>query len=85
MEHEAAAGSIIRLLTNGSGGWGDPLERDVDRVLADVRDEYVTVAGAARDYGVVVLGDPATDPEGLRVDEHATAVLRADLRGRQER
>ena len=76
----AAAGSIIRLLTNGSGGWGDPLDRDIDRVLADVRDEYVSVAGAARDYGVVVLGDPAADPEGLHVDREATTRLRAELR-----
>jgi N-methylhydantoinase B len=83
--HTASAGSIIRLLTNGSGGWGDPLERDVARVLADVRDEYVTVDGAARDYGVVVLGDPCTDPEGLEVDAAATARLRAELRAKQSR
>ena len=46
-------------------------------VLADVRDEYVSVAGAARDYGVVVVGDPHRDPEGLRIDEEATARLRS--------
>ena len=45
-------------------------------MLADVRDEYVSIEGAARDYGVVVVGNPATDPEGLRIDEAATAALR---------
>ncbi|MEJ2870456.1 hydantoinase B/oxoprolinase family protein [Actinomycetospora sp. OC33-EN08] len=70
------AGSVLRCLTNGGGGWGAPFSRDPQRVLADVRDEYVSVAGAERDYGVVVLGDPHHDPEGLRIDEAATAALR---------
>ncbi|MGC4253093.1 MAG: hydantoinase B/oxoprolinase family protein [Sphingobium sp.] len=70
-------GAISRYITNGGGGWGDPFERDPARVLADVRDEYVSMEAAARDYGVVVLGDPHGDPEGLRIDEQATAELRA--------
>ena len=71
------AGALLRCLTNGGGGWGAPFERDPERVLRDVRDEYVSIGGAARDYGVVVVGDPHSDPEGLRVDEEATARLRA--------
>ncbi|GHE93971.1 5-oxoprolinase [Amycolatopsis deserti] len=70
-------GTVLRCLTNGGGGWGDPLARDPERVLADVRNAYVSVEGAARDYGVVVVGDPHHDPEGLRIDEQATAELRA--------
>jgi N-methylhydantoinase B len=70
------AGSVLRCLTNGGGGWGSPFERDPQRVLSDVRNEYVSIEGAARDYGVVVTGDPHRDPEGLRIDEQATARLR---------
>ena len=69
-------GSVLRCLTNGGGGWGSPFERAPERVLADVRDEYVSIEGAARDYGIVVVGDPHGDPEGLRIDEQATAKLR---------
>ncbi|MDR5698690.1 hydantoinase B/oxoprolinase family protein [Agromyces aerolatus] len=72
--------SVLRYITNGAGGWGDPLERDPDLVRRDVRDEYVTIEGAARLYGVVVSGDPHYDPEGVRVDERATQELRARLR-----
>jgi N-methylhydantoinase B len=72
------AGAVLRCLTNGGGGWGAAFERDPQKVLADVRDEYVSVEGAARDYGVVVLGDPHHDPEGLRIDEQATAALRKE-------
>ncbi|SEC98115.1 hydantoinase B/oxoprolinase family protein [Rhodococcus koreensis] len=79
---QTKTGSILRCLTNGGGGWGDPFARDPERVLADVRNEYVSVAGAARDYGVVVIGDPKSDPEGLRVDVQATAALRNEEEGR---
>lgn len=74
---QTTPGSVLRCLTNGGGGWGTPFERDPQKVLADVRDEYVSVEGAARDYGVVVVGDPHFDPENLRIDEAATAALRA--------
>ena len=48
-----------------------------ERVKRDVRDGYVTIEGAARDYGVVVTGDPEEDPENLAVDLEATERLRA--------
>jgi N-methylhydantoinase B len=73
-------GATWRYLTNGGGGWGDPLDRDPERVKRDVRDEYITVAGAERDFGVVVTGDPRTDPEGLQVDVATTESLRAQRR-----
>jgi N-methylhydantoinase B len=72
--------TIFRYLTNGGGGFGNPLEREPDRVKVDVRDGYVTIEGAARDYGVVVKGDPENDPEGLEVDAEATEKLRAERR-----
>ena len=54
----------------GGGGWGDPLERDPAAVLEDVLDEYVSLEGARRDYGVVI------DARTLRVDGEATTRLR---------
>jgi N-methylhydantoinase B len=75
-------GATWRYVTNGGGGWGDPLDRDPERVRRDVRDGYVTIAGAERDFGVVVTGDPDGDPEGLVVDLDATRTLRAS-RGHQ--
>jgi N-methylhydantoinase B len=67
-------GRMLDCFQPGGGGYGDPYTRDVDYVLEDVIDGYVSVDGAARDYGVVVAGDPASGP--LRVDEAATADLR---------
>ncbi len=68
------AGDVIWCVPGGGGGFGDPLERDPERVRQDVIDEYVTVEGAARDYGVVL------NPKALTVDREATARLRAERR-----
>jgi N-methylhydantoinase B len=68
--------AMFRYLTNGGGGWGDPFTREPERVKEDVRDGYVSLDGARAEYGVVVVGDPHFDPEGLEVDAEATAELR---------
>jgi len=60
---------IFRLDTPGGGGFGDPFEREPERVLADVREGYVSCEAAERDYGVVV----AETQDGLTVDAAATA------------
>jgi N-methylhydantoinase B len=62
----------------GGGGWGDPLERDPQAVLDDVLDEYVSVEGATRDYGVVLSG--SLEDLTLAVDEDATASTRVSRR-----
>jgi len=48
----APGGSRILLEVPGSGGYGPPEARDREALERDVRDGYVSVAGAARDYGV---------------------------------
>jgi N-methylhydantoinase B len=58
----------------GGAGYGDPLERDPQLVLADVRDGKVSAETAETDYGVVLLAD------GTAVDHEATAARRAALR-----
>ncbi|MHB8671136.1 MAG: hydantoinase B/oxoprolinase family protein [Acidimicrobiales bacterium] len=68
------AGERIVYDYGGGGGWGDPLERDPRAVLDDVLDEYVSVEGARRDYGVVLTG--SLEDLTLAVDEEATAGLR---------
>lgn len=48
---ELHAGDILRLERPGGGGMGDPAQRDPAALAGDLRDEYVTPEGAARDYG----------------------------------
>jgi len=74
------AGEVIRIRTTGGGGWGDPLERDVELVVRDVLWGKVSRDAARDDYGVVVDG-PDDAP---MADLAATVALRvrlADARG----
>lgn len=48
------SGDLLLMVTPAGGGFGDPLERDPNRVLADVRDELISIEQAREDYGVVV-------------------------------
>ena len=65
------AGQVLANNTGGGGGWGNPFERDPALVAKDVRNGFVSVEAAERDYGVAV--DPAT----FNVDTKRTATLRA--------
>jgi N-methylhydantoinase B len=67
------AGDLISVRCGGGGGWGHPLDREPDRVAADVLDGYVSVEEARAIYGV------ALEPDGRawRVDEDGTSRLRA--------
>jgi N-methylhydantoinase B len=47
-------GDVIRITSAGAGGWGDPLEREPERVLEDVRRGFVSVEAAREEYGVVI-------------------------------
>lgn len=55
----------------GGAGVGDPLERDVEAVVEDVRDELVSIRIAEEEYGVVI------NPETLEADLEKTRILRS--------
>jgi N-methylhydantoinase B len=65
-------GEVLVNNTGGGGGYGNPFEREPHRVAADVRNGFVSLEAAHREYGVVV------DPSTYEVDEAATARLRED-------
>jgi N-methylhydantoinase B len=65
--------SEVIVRTGGGGGWGDPLERDPERVRWDVLEEFVSKEAARERYGVVLKGD-------LSVDGAATQALRQSLK-----
>jgi N-methylhydantoinase B len=54
----------------GAGGYGDPLDRDLERILEDIRDGKVSADFAHRHYGVAL-------DEGGGIDAAATVRLRA--------
>jgi N-methylhydantoinase B len=76
-------GQRIMFNYGGGGGWGDPLDREPQAVLDDVIDEYVSIEGAERDYGVVLTG--SLDDLTLEIDNDATEALRRDRRAAKAR
>lgn len=68
-------GDVVTIDAAGGGGYGDPLERDLERVEADVRDGYVSLEAVEKDYGVIISSET-----GL-ADQAATEKMRETLRG----
>jgi N-methylhydantoinase B len=67
-------GDVVVMDAAGGGGYGDPLERDLELVKNDVADGYVSIEGAREDYGVVIVADT------LDVDIAETEKLRKSLK-----
>ena len=65
-------GDVVTIMTPGGGGYGNPLERDVASVRADVELGYVSAEAARAEYGVVIA-------DGVP-DVAATEALRATMR-----
>ena len=66
-------GDCIVVDYNGGGGYGDPLRREPERVVQDVRDGRISAQGATLNWGVVL--DAAGD-----VDAPATERRRDEIR-----
>jgi N-methylhydantoinase B len=64
---ELAPDTVITLELPGGGGFGNPLSRNPDQVLADVESGLESIERARETYGVVI------DPSTLEVDANATS------------
>ena len=64
-------GDIFVVKTPGGGGYGNPMEREPERVLHDVLNGLVPLEAAKKDYGVAI------DPVTMEIDWESTQLLRA--------
>ncbi len=65
---------MISNLTGGGGGWGNPFEREPEKVLNDVIQGFVSVEKARSEYGVVI------NSTKTEVDTEKTLSLRAGMK-----
>ena len=54
-------GEVLRSVTSGGGGYGDPATRDVDAVVSDVREGWISAEKARNVYRVACAGDGSVD------------------------
>lgn len=73
-----ARGDVFRYILPGGGGWGNPLDRDPDDVLNDVRNDLISMETAEREYGVVI------DAALFSVDIEATRAIRREKRNQSD-
>jgi len=76
--HAIVAGDVVVMRSAGGGGYGDPLERDPERVRADVAAGYVSRPRAREGYGVALRDDGT-------VDAAETTALRSRLAAARHR
>lgn len=57
---------VYEIRWSGAAGWGDPLEREPERVAADVREGHTSRAAAESVYGAVLREDGEPDLEGTQ-------------------
>ncbi len=63
---------LVRFITGGGGGYGNPLERNPQMVLDDVLNELITIEEAKEDYGVIIEKVNGS----LSINEEETVLLR---------
>jgi N-methylhydantoinase B len=78
---ELRPGDVVHVNLPGGGGYGDPFERDAEKVRWDVIEGYISVEEAERKYGVAVRyeGNPedlVKLPARWMIDASKTAELR---------
>ncbi len=66
--------SLIGYSFGCGGGYGDPLQRDPEKVVQDVKDNAVTLETAAKIYGVVV------NPDTLELEHEKTEERRKEIK-----
>jgi N-methylhydantoinase B len=76
-------GDLLITRTSGGAGWGDPLNRDPERVRLNVRDGFLSIQRARDVYGVVITQKEEGNPETVEVDEGATEEIRRKMKVEQ--
>ena len=73
-------GDLIRVMTTGGGGWGDPADREPELVREDVLQGKVGAESAMRHYGVIFKNQ-----DNFALDEEGTIAFRKLMKSRRKK
>ena len=71
--YRLSSGDVISWRTAGGGGYGNPLQRDAERVRLDVMRGFITLEHAEQAYGVII------DSVHHEIDVESTAARRKGM------
>jgi N-methylhydantoinase B len=72
--HTVPKNTEVIVRTPGGGGWGNPLDREIEKILLDVKEGYTSIEKAKSEYGVVI------NQTDLTIDMNATNLLRQNMK-----
>ena len=72
-------GDHVYYTSAGGGGFGNPLERDPENVLEDVKDEWLSLE-CARDWYGVIIDEVDAEACDYRIDWDSTKKMREELK-----
>ena len=79
--HPVPKDSRVIIRTAGGGGWGDPLEREPEKILEDVIEGFIAAEAAKKEYGVILK--PALGANPYVLDPEATRETRSLMKKEQ--
>ena len=80
-------GDLLITKSSGGSGWGNPLDRDIEKIREGVRDALISIQRAKEVYGVMIKPETLKDPnpENIQVAYKATVQLRKEMKEQQHR
>lgn len=81
--NELHSGDVLYVKCYGGGGWGNPLDRDPEKVRFNAVEGLLSFRRAREVYGVVLTQKDKENPETIAVNYKATSELRERLKAKQ--
>jgi N-methylhydantoinase B len=81
--NELFPGDTLYTYAYSGGGWGNPLDRDPEKVKFNAMEGLVTLGRAKNVYGVVLTQLDEENPETIQIDYEATQKLRNELKAKK--
>jgi N-methylhydantoinase B len=83
--YELHDGDELYTVCYGGGGWGNPLERDPEKIKDSAIEGLISFARAKNVYGVILTQKDKENPETIGIDYSATEELRKKMRKEQKK
>lgn len=68
-------GESFQNYSAGGGGWGNPYAREIERIIDDIKNGYISIESAEKDYGLIVKDDYTYEENEERLEYRKKLLL----------